>query len=164
MSEGYASHSTLLTAAFQVTTGPVLELGTGLGSTPMLHGLCGSTKRLLHSVESNRPWFDELTPEYKRDWHTFRFTENFLHLPEYQKEWGLVFVDHGIINERHVSIMALSEVPMIVVHDTCHPRLYNYEEAFSHFKFRYDLSLYGPQTSVVSNTEDVETIFGGMDL
>ena len=172
MSKGYASHLTLVSAAFQVTTGPVLELGTGLGSTLMLHGLCGATGRHLHSVESNRQWFDELSPEYTRDWHTFRLVEDFLDLPEYKAgeygtnadPWGFAFVDHGFIDQRHVSIMALHQVPMIVVHDTCHPHLYHYDEAFRDFKYEYCLKLYGPHTSVVSNTIDVASIFSEFDL
>jgi len=159
MSAGVGSHSTLLSAAFMITEGPVLELGTGLSSTPMLHGLCGSAKRRLHSVETSPQWFHELSPEYMREWHTFDLVENFLNLPEYQQDWGLAFVDHGVIEERHVSIMALKHVPMVVVHDTCHPRLYHYNEAFSHFKYRFDLALYGPMTSVVSDIIDVSSVF-----
>ena len=164
MSEGYASHTTLLTAAFTVTTGSVLELGSGLGSTPMLHGLCGSSGRSLKSVESNQQWFRALAPEYRRDWHQFRCVENFIDLPEYREEWGLVFVDHGIIEERKHSIVAFRDAPMVVVHDTCHPRLYHYDEAFQEFKYQFDLKLFGPHTSVVSNSIDVDELFRGMDL
>ena len=164
MSQGYASHLTLLAAAFTKSTGSVLELGTGLGSTLMLHGLCGATGRKLKSLESNKQWFNELRPEYQSDWHEFKCIDNFQKLPEYSQDWGLAFVDHGIIEERALSVKALTHIPIVVVHDTCHPKLYKYDEAFEHYKYRFDLKLFGPHTTVLSNSIDVADMFGGMGL
>lgn len=185
MSQGYASHLTLLAAAFTKTTGPVLELGAGLGSTLMLHGLCGATGRKLKTLESNKQWFNELRPEYQNDWHEFKYVDNFIYdndkdykklivngtvinrnvdMQEYCEDWGLAFVDHGIISERRHSVEMLYHVPMVVVHDTCHPKLYHYDEAFKHYKHRFDLKLFGPHTSVLSNIIDVEDVFGGVGL
>jgi len=163
MSEGFASHTTLLTAALTVTSGSVLELGAGLGSTPVLHGLCGSKHRDLTTIDSNKYWLGKLIL-YKRTWHTFKYVESFIDLPEYKRDWGLAFVDHGIIDQRLHSVISLVHVPMIVVHDTCYAQLYKYDEAFSHFKYRYDLKLFGPMTSVISNHIDVYKIFKEFDL
>lgn len=158
MSDGFSSHSTLLTAAFMVTTGAVLELGSGLGSTPLLHGLCGSNYRELITIESDKTWFDKLSP-YHRSWHKFRLVDSFVDLPEYKETWGLVFVDHGIPEQRGRSIESLLNVPMIVIHDTCYPQLYGYEYAFRKFKYKWVLSLYPPQTTVISNSLNVHKIF-----
>ena len=163
MSVGYGSHTTLLTAAFSVTTGSVLELGSGLGSTPVLHGLCGSHDRKLTTIESDGDWMETLK-DYHRSWHTFRHVKNFVNLPEYKDKWGLAFVDHGFMHQRAHSIVSLKNVPLIVVHDTCTPEIYGYYEAFTHFKYRWDLRLFGPRTSVISNHIQVDKIFGRFDL
>ncbi len=158
MSLGFASHSTLLAAACTITSGSVLELGAGLGSTPLLHGLCGSQGRELLTVESNKEWLDKVSL-YHRSWHKFKLVDSFIDLPEYENEWGLVFVDHGIAEQRSRSIMSLKNVPMIVVHDTCYPQLYGYEYAFRYFRYRWDLNLFPPQTTVLSNHINVQEIF-----
>jgi len=163
MSAGYSSHTTLLTAAFSITTGPVLELGSGLGSTLVLHGLCGSNDRSLTTIESDETWM-KMLKDYHRPWHTFRHVVNFVNLPEYKEEWGLAFVDHGLMHQRNHSIVSLKHVPIIVVHDTCTPQLYGYNEAFTHFKYIWNLQLFGPKTSVISNLIQVDKIFGRFDL
>ncbi len=161
MDEGYFSHVPLLAAAVLNTTGPVLELGAGLGSTLMLHGLCGSLGRQLTTLESDRSWilkFVALT----RPWHTVKEVVNFRDLSEYKEPWGLAFIDHGIMEEREDSIRALQHVPIIVVHDTCHPWLYGYEPLLSLFMYRWDWQVNGPRTSVVSNSVNVSEVFEGL--
>jgi len=163
MNLGYFSHIPLLSAAITVTTGPVLELGAGLGSTPMLHGLCGAQERKLVTLESDENWFNQFT-KYGRSWHIFRFVTDFTDLPEYKEEWGVAFVDHGIAHQRCVSVEALSHTPILVVHDTCHPRLYGYEPVLDTFKYRWDWRIILPQTTVVSNSIDVAGLFTRMRL
>ena len=163
MNPEYFSHIPLLAAAVLKTTGPVLELGSGLGSTLLLHGLCGSLNRSLTTLDSNKEWFN-LFVHLKRSWHIFRNVADFLDLPEYQKDWGLVFVDHGVMEQRGESIRALQQVPVIIAHDTCHSHLYNYEPILSEFKYRWDWILNPPYTTVVSNTLDVSKMFAGIGL
>lgn len=164
MDTNYFSHVALLAAAFNRTTGPVIELGAGYGSTLMLHGLCGSTGRTLLTVESNKPWFGQFTPHYIKDWHEFVLVDDYRNLPEYDREWGLAFVDHGIAEQRGESIRQLAHVPVIIAHDTNNPDLYGYE-VLNDFTYRYDWKARGKAlTSMVSNTVDVVAVFGGMGL
>lgn len=163
MDTAYLSHVPLLSSAITVTSGPVLELGAGFGSTPLLHGLCGSFKRELLTLESDGEWLQKFI-NFGRSWHHFRSVENFIDLPEYKQDWGLVFVDHGIAEQRGLSIRSLRHVPVIVVHDTCHPFLYDYEPTLSTFKFLWDWKLVGPMTTVVSDSVDVRQIFAGFCL
>ena len=125
MNLGYFSHIPLPAAAITVTTGPVLELGAGLGSTPLLHGLCGGQGRKLVTLESDKDWLNQFV-KYGRPWHSFRFVNDFKDLPEYKENWGLAFVDHGIAEQRCISVEALAHIPILVVHDTCHANLYGY--------------------------------------
>jgi len=159
----YLSHLPLLLAAFNVTSGPVLELGSGLGSTWLLHGLCGSTGRKLTTLETDEKWLLRFL-NYGRKWHEIRLVENYIDLPEYKQKWGLAFVDHGLYEQRGTSIVSLKHVPIIIVHDTCYPWLYGYMAAFKHFRYVWHWRVFGPQTSAVSNTIDVREIFGGFGL
>ena len=163
MNGEYFSHAPILSAAMTFTSGPVLELGAGFGSTLMLHGLCGSTKRSLTTIESDKQWILKFI-NFGREWHKFRQVKDFIDLPEYSQEWGLVFVDHGIAEQRGYSVRMLKDTPMIVVHDTCHYFLYDYEPILSEFKYRWDYKINGPQTTVVSNTIDVRKKFAEVCL
>jgi hypothetical protein len=154
MDNGYFSHVPILAASMLLTSGPVLELGAGYGSTPMLHGLCGVMGRELTTLESDEGWLESFK-HFAREWHSLRFVSSFTGLPEYSNYYGLVFVDHGISLQRGSSVEALQNVPIIVCHDTCHAWLYNYEPLLSTFKYRFNYKQKGPQTSVVSNLIDV---------
>lgn len=163
MDEGYFSHLPFLAAAITQTSGPVLELGAGLGSTLMLHGLCGAFGRELVTIESDTEWIRKFL-SFKRSWHKIRYVKDFRDLPEYSEEWGLAFVDHGIAEQRGHSVAKLKDTPIIVAHDTCHPHLYGYEPILSQFSNRWDWRVEGPRTSVVSNTIKVAEIFSRMTL
>lgn len=164
---GFLSHVPVLTAACMTSTGPVLELGTGFGSTLVLHGICGVQKREILSLESDKTWLGAFN-FYRRSWHIFKHVESFVNLPEYNDEWGLAFVDHGILNQRGLSLAALKNVPVVVAHDTCHERLnYHTDECpkpLGMFRYRFDYQWQGPKTSVLSNTVNVERIFKELGL
>lgn len=148
----------VLAAAMNLTAGPVLELGAGFGSTLMLHGMCGSQRRALTTLESDPAWL-MMFKNYGRTWHRFRLVESFLDVPEYAQPWGFAFVDHGISEQRGASVRALRNVPVIVAHDTCFAHLYDYEPTLSEFRYRWNYKVAGPMTSVVSNQIDVGRVF-----
>lgn len=162
-SAAYLSHLPLLSAAVSVTTGPVLELGAGLGSTYLLHGMCGVSRRKLLTIESDENWMQRFM-KFGRPWHQFKKVDDYQDLQEYKEPWGLAFVDHGLYKQRGHSILQLKHVPIVVVHDTCYPWLYDYVNTLSHYKYRWDWQLNGPQTTVVSDIKDIRKIFGGMGL
>jgi len=161
--EYYYSHTSLLAAAVIGTTGPVLELGAGFGSSLMLHGMCAGQKRNLVTLESNESWLNRFS-KLSRNWHNVRFVDDFLNLPEYSSSWGLVFVDHGISEQRGISIEALKSAHIIIAHDSCHPHLYNYD-VLDDFKYRFDQKIDGlPQTTAVSNFVNVTEMFAELQL
>jgi hypothetical protein len=163
MDIGYFSHMPLLVAATVVTTGPVLELGAGLGSTLALHGICGVQGRDLTTIESDESWICKFV-QYGRPWHKFKLVNDFKNIPEYEMQWGLAFIDHGIPEQRSLSAMALRDVPIVILHDTCHARLYGYEEVIPKFKYSWNYRIMLPQTTVVSNSIDVGSLFARMAL
>lgn len=163
MDAAYFSHVPILSACMSLSSGPVLELGAGYGSTPMLHGLCAASNRPLTTLESNADWLDTFT-QLRRDWHTIKSVPDFLDIPEYKQYWGLAFVDHGIALQRAVSITNLRHVPIIVVHDTCHPWLYDYEPLISSFQYRWNFKVNGPQTTVISDWINVRKLLARICL
>ena len=158
----YMSHTPVLSAACHMTSGDILELGAGFGSTPLLHGICAAQNRQIVTLDTTKGWIREFNA-LKTPWHTFKCVPNFLALPEYGDDWGIAFVDHGIIEQRSRSIDRLKHVPMVVVHDT-DSDLYGYEEVLKQFKYRWDYRWAGSQTSVVSNSIDVSKAFSKFGL
>lgn len=151
----YISHLPVLAAVFGMSEGAVLELGAGIGSTLVLHGLCGAAGRRLVTLESDAEWFERFLP-YKRKWHDIRGVCSFVDLPEYDKRWGMAFVDHASCIHRGDSAVALMHVPFVVIHDSELPEFYGYEKTLKEFRYRWDYSMQGPATTVLSMTNDLE--------
>ena len=59
----------------EATTGPILELGMGLYSTPLLDLMCHEEKRSLISYDDDKEWFNE-NKEWESDYHKVNFIEN----------------------------------------------------------------------------------------
>lgn len=78
------------------TTGPILEVGAGLFSTPVLHGFCKRNKRLLYTVERDPEWLAKFE-EYKSDFHVISpeeppldwFSLALIDGPEDQRVWWI---------------------------------------------------------------------------
>lgn len=58
----YDTHLPSLQAAIALTSGPVLELGMGDGSTPYLNESCAKKGRLVISVDTNPEWWNRYLP------------------------------------------------------------------------------------------------------
>ena len=131
----WSSHFTLLIKAILASKGPVVEVGAGFFSTPLLHWLCKSLQSPLHKI---------------------KFIENWDAM-DFETRWGVVFIDHHPPERRGVDVINFKDTAdYIVIHDTNDSEnKYNYQMAWPHFKYRYDWVAYKPWASVVSNTVDV---------
>jgi len=142
----YATHLPLLAACVASSGGPVLELGCGLYSTPVLHALC--LGRTLLSVESDPEWY-ALFKHFESDNHHIILSKE---LPELPGPWSVVLIDQRPAKARAPSIIRLREkTELFVIHDT-EDQLYEYEPVLSTFKHRIEWQRYTPWTSVVSDT------------
>lgn len=160
----YGTHITpLITAVVHHTNGPILELGAGDYSTPLLHGICSLTERLLVTTESDKEWLRFFT-DLERPWHQFIFVaraSDWATIGQNQ-HWAIVFVDHVPIQRRVMEIERLrSHTDIFVAHDTeksadVH---YRYEPYISTFKYRYDYERYHTRTTLLSDTIDVSQFF-----
>ena len=173
-------------AQYFPSAGPVLELGMGDCSTPLLHSMCKSLGIPLVSIDTNREWHDRFVSLASRDHrgHQIRLVppanaatlaqecarwDEMSILPQgygiHADRWSVALVDHAPGERRLTDIARLAyAATIIVVHDTEEPG-YMYETTFDTFKHRFDYKGWPgveirPWTTVLSNFVDVTEIFG----
>src|SRR5678816_1277742 len=83
-----ASHQRCLIAAMMRTTGPVLELGVGWYSTPLLHEICKVQKRKLLTFDNNSDWLVQFLP--------LRSEYHYLNLVQW---WGDFYYDYKYLEK-----------------------------------------------------------------
>ena len=148
----WRSHLPLLHLALTETEGAVVELGSGLISTPLLRKYCIENGRLFYSFDANKGWAEKTGSHWIKDWHK---TDDWV-IP-----CGLVLVDESPGEHRKVSIELYSKISdALVVHDTedGSDYVYGMKAILSKCKYRLDYQPEGmPHTTAVSNTVNVCT-------
>ena len=115
----YSTHQRLLVRGLMETTGPVLELGCGHYSTPIVQEICRSQNREVTSLDNHPAWVMQFGAKTVR-WD--RFCPVSL--------YGLTFVDHADPPHHQRWKQILKLLPWcdtFVVHDA-EDRLYGYHE------------------------------------
>jgi len=156
-SEG--SHIPVLVKVMEISEGPILELGTGLNSTPVFHWLANATKRRVDSYESI-PMFHRIAWNYQNDYHKVHLIEDWDTL-ELDKHWGIIFIDHSPGVRRNVELSRVTQcADYVIVHDS-EPKSdwhYNFARWFELYKYRFDYTKAYPNTSVLSNFKDLKEL------
>jgi hypothetical protein len=159
---GVGSHAPILALVVSRTTGPVLECGTGQFSTPLLHLLC--LERKLISLETDPVWLEQ-NVHLASPMHEFKLVHNWDEMvPLFQSRfWDVAFADHSpglgqpqTTSVRHKTVAALANhAKFIVVHDTENAPAsdYRFETVFATFKYRHDIKIWRPWTTILSNFE-----------
>jgi len=157
----WGTHMPVLVTAVMNTNGPVLELGCGDYSTPLLHAICMAQNRYLLTTESDKQWqslFLDLDIENR---HDFRLVKNFDDWDNVggDKHWSVIFIDHAPYNRRILDIKRLrNNTEIFVIHDAEQPG-YGYEPYVSSFKYKFVYKRYKHQTMIVSDTINVAKLF-----
>ena len=148
----------MLIAAVAQSSGPVLELGCGDTSTPMLHAMCCGSKRRLYSFDNEREWVDRFA-YLRRDWH---FIMGGWPLYDSAHEWhhgaladplGVVLVDGAPAAQRAVDMMALKDhATFLILHDA-EGEGYGLEQVRPHFKHVQIDKTFLPWTACLSNVK-----------
>jgi len=113
----YGSHLPVLTKLVNITTGPILELGIGLYSTPYLHWICKSTKRQLTSYESEPGWIKYFR-DCRDEFHSLNLIADWDTL-DVNDFWDIAFVDHAPDSRRKTEARKLiNNAKFIVLHDS----------------------------------------------
>lgn len=157
----FATHIPLLLACLRRTSGPVLELGSGWFSTPVLSAF--ATGRLVRTVESNRDWHERIAQictqqPYTSHHHQMVFVPDYEDAPVLDQAWSIVLLDHEPPARRGIDALRLRDCCQLMIgHDSQHPD-YGYGPAFDTFKYRFTLSDIFPWTTVVSDTDPLDWI------
>lgn len=142
--------------------GPVLELGGGAYSTPVLHEMCREDGVV--TVEADETWAAQVR-RYEAPHHRVLCRPYFSDArgPVWEETggfgapWSLVFIDPAPASVRMPLALACAEVcPLVVLHDT-EPRVRSeYGWDFSAFKYVAHDDRLEPWTSIVSQHRSVE--------
>jgi hypothetical protein len=150
--------------------GVAVELGCGHGSTPLMHAICAAQGRRLISYDDGSHWLGEMAFLAGPD-HEFRQVHakdagddgkqglgdwGALDLDKEAPEASLVFLDHGSIKGRGVSLQKLARLPhhpLVLVHDAGAGgvELYELAPGLALFLFKYAYTTYWPHTVICSH-------------
>ena len=159
---GGGSHLPVLIKVLRLTDGPVLELGTGLFSTPYLHWACYDAKRKLVSYENKKEYFNTWNYTDKRESNNdYTYHERYL-VEDWDKidiseHWGVVFIDHNPGPRRREEMKRVRDnADYVVIHDSDAKNdwYYKYSEYFPLFKYIWHSDIY-PRTTVLSNFHEI---------
>lgn len=153
----WATHIPLLAACVQLTQGPVLELGAGDYSTPLLHVLCRG--RLLLTLESDPEWMLRYARLRSQEHHIVEAST----AAEWATgPWSVVLVDGRPARQRPREIELLRPATeCFVVHDTepSHAQSYRWGDVLDGFRYRLDCERWPDAwTTVLSDRLDVRAI------
>jgi len=148
----WASHIPILSKIMQISNGPVLEMGIGIFSTPLLHTYCDMEKRFLDSYEDNKQWY-EAHEMFQSPLHHITLIKDWNTVPIEKRHWGVVFIDHSQRRRDVDAIRASQYSDYVVLHDSngrddVH---YHYSRVYPHYKYRYIFDKIHPHTTIVSN-------------
>ncbi|SRR6266496_541208 len=153
---GWNNHLPLLWLGLEDTQHnkhPVIEFGSGLGSTPILKQYCKDAGREFLSYDNNAEWAEQMGSILIPNWST----------AEIYKRSSVILVDCAPGESRH-EIMAIMKdrADIIIVHDTEKDGSgnYLYEKIWPLFKFRINLTGGSTWASAVSNTIDLSIFVG----
>jgi len=159
LSKRWSTHLPILIKVVRETKGPILEIGSGIFSTPILHWLCSESGRKLVTYE-NEPEYYKFAKQFKSRNHKVNLVESWDEVKT-DKHWSVVLIDHEPQFRRSIdAIRFKNNADFIVLHDTeeRNERHYNYHNVWPHFKYRFDYTLASPQTTVVSNFKDLSKL------
>ena len=151
--EGWGTHAPLLAAVIATASpGPVLEIGVGRCSSPLVVEMCKAMGRDLTGLDSEKDWLGEMCdlgyPEliHFPDWSK---------LPEWLagKNFAVIFIDHGPGEARlPVTKAVRGHAEFVVCHDTFNPGyLIGLDAELATWKYKTDYTLMPSCTSVVSD-------------
>jgi len=157
----YGSHTIVLLAVLYVTkSGPILELGMGSDSSPLLHRLAMDQKRLLISADSDVRWINyysnytvnntlhklkhvAVSSEMGIEWATSGLAD--------QQAWSVVFIDHRPGPRRLYELMLYADrSDIVILHDTEKSLLYKYEKGLALYPYQYRFTKLKTYTDILS--------------
>ncbi len=150
----WSSHIPLLVKVMEVSEGPVLELGAGLFSTPLLYWLCFDQDRQFISYDNSMEFAQTLQNfgvQFVDDWDSVKVAQ-----------YGVVFIDSAPPERRHIDVARFAEhADYIVIHDSQRhlDQYFHYKSIYGLFKYKYKYGEVKPHTTVLSNFKELKWPF-----
>lgn len=159
VSLNYGTHLAALIKAISKTNGDVLELGTGIFSTPYLRYQCMLSNRKLVSYENYKNWYNFLLKYYEPNQnHEINFVEKYSDAPT-DRDWDVVLIDQTPDSSRtEEAIRLMNRAKYIIVHDSnpSNDRVTHYSRIYPLFKYRSDWNGDKNRATVLSNLVDLK--------
>jgi len=150
----YATHLPCLIKAIEKTTGDILELGTGLFSTPYLHYISILQNRKLVSYENFLEWGQRLIDYgYQNENHKIHIIDSYNKAP-IDKEWSIALIDQTPDSSRIETVRRLANLAKyIIIHDSNGRKenVYHYSEIYPLFKYQTIWDKDSNHATVLSN-------------
>jgi hypothetical protein len=141
--DNMSNHRHLLWEALELTNGPVIEFGSGFGSTPFLKKYCKIKDRLFTSYDSNQEWANKTGAIVVPDWEKINI-----------KSVDVLFLDHAPGERRQFDLVKYKDIAkIIVIHDSEPIGAGNYQvrQHFNKFKYVKDFQSNGAWATMLSN-------------
>lgn len=127
--------------ALSMTTGPILEVGSGVYSTPLIHWWCYATHRPVVTYEQD-PSYYQYAKQFVSDYHSVHLVRTYDEM-DVTHPWSVVIVDHT--DDRRVVDMArVRHAEYVILHDSTAYKVRGY-------KYRQVYPYPGAETTVFSN-------------
>lgn len=155
----YTTHMPVLMKLVNMTEGPILELGGGMFSTPLLHWMCREKKRKLVSYDSSEQYFGFMK-RFENDYHKVHLVKDWAGIG-LDEDWSVVFIDQSGGASRARSARELANnADYVLLHDTdeAHDYYYQYSKIYKHYKYRWDTKGIYPRSTVLSNFKDLSDL------
>lgn len=148
----WGSHRTLLWEALELTRDsklPVIELGSGPGSTPFLRQYCTDNNRPFVTYETSKVWATAMKSVLVTSWDSEKLWDD---------QYSVCLIDMAPGEYRKVALKKIKS-EIIVIHDSEPPGWnasdYRVRPLFDQFKYKLDersIQKGGPWTTMLSNT------------
>lgn len=153
------SYLPLLYRAMENTSGDIIELGCGDGSTEKMHRYCEQKERTLYSYESNKEWYHKFehfrTARHSVEWvgHNWEIM-----IGAHREPIGVLFSDEAPGHMRKYNVSMFSALAQVIVaHDAEESNDHGYKFSWVKPLFKYYKidEFKGASTAAFSNFVDV---------
>lgn len=146
----WASHIPVLVRCLEQTSGPILEFGIGVFSTPVISSFAWAG-RYARSFEANNAWYDLIRSLGISDTvnHEIILVGHYPAVTVHDLRWSVCFIDNSSADRAENLRITRPYADIFIVHDT-DQNSFACRELLGSFKYRWDSAMV-PQTTVVSD-------------
>lgn len=158
------SYYPLLFMALESTKGDVVEMGTGHGSTKLLHDYCEG-KRDLFSYDEKEEWGSKFY-NLRTEGHDVEVIKDWDFVERRHQDAEVIFIDHAPGERRKEDILNFQRTKGILVcHDTEPAADHGYQmrQHFGLFKYKVEVQTSGAWATALSNEIDI-TKWDGLEF